>query len=335
MQRPETGRFLESLPCGRTELDRLWIVLSSVATVPSGQQRAMLRSILDALDSAKLIRLPKTKNCWDASALPHLPMWISRPALKAERQYAGAVIWAPELSFLASRKEPADSPWLGVDAWLKENRNVVLDRVPIRERSLEIFGDEKVLDGLMNSQPFKSGVITLDALSCYYVPEPPAWKRGPRGSESLPGLCVENSTTYDVLHKFNREAGLWGFVAYGRGNGFATVVEGILPIMEEFGHARIRYFGDADHEGLEIAARGAAKFTAAGKELELEARLYHLILQAGARSHSKSGGLLSPAAAELVEKAALFELPAIFLEKKRIAQEWAGLRKLREAFLAS
>lgn len=71
-----------------------------------------------------------------------------------------------------------------------------------------------------------------------------------------------------------------------------------------------------NHSLVEIAARGAAKFTAAGKELELESRLYHLILEVGTRSHSRSGGLLSPAATELVEKSALFELPAIFLEKR-------------------
>ncbi|MBE0503212.1 MAG: hypothetical protein IBX46_03700 [Desulfuromonadales bacterium] len=329
MQRPETVRFLEALPYGKTTLDRIWMILSQVATVPAGEQRTLLRSMLDAIKGAEFIDFPRMTNGWDKSALPHLPKWINRPRPRVTRQYADNVIWAPELSFLSARKELATSPWLQVDQWLKATRNTVQDLVPIRERSLEIFGDEKMLDGLVGAQAFKSSLITLDALSCYYVPEPAAWERGPLGSRDLPGVCIENSTTYDVLRKFNRETGIWGFVVYGRGNGFASVVEGIIPIMEEFGHTRILYFGDADHEGLEIAARGALKFSAAGKALELDARLYRLILDCGKPAWSKTGGVLSPGAADLIRRGGLHELPEMFLEYLRVSQEWAGYRRLK------
>ncbi|ABQ25218.1 DUF2220 family protein [Geotalea uraniireducens] len=329
MQRPETGRLLEALPYGKTMLDKIWMILSEVATVPPGEQRTLLRSMLDAIKDAEFIEFPRMTTSWDRSALPHLPKWINRPRTKVVRQYAEHVIWSPELSFLSSKKELADSPWLKIDKWLKETRNFIRDSVPVRERSLEIFGDEKMLDALIGAQAFKSSLITLDALSCYYVPEPAAWERGPLGSEKLPGVCIENSTTYDVVKRFNREAGIWGFVVYGRGNGFASVVEGILPIMEEFGHSRILYFGDADHEGLEIAARGARKFSAAGRELELEVRLYRLILECGKFAESKTGGVLSPGATDLIRKADLNELPGIFLQHLRVSQEWAGYRRLK------
>jgi hypothetical protein len=329
MQRPETGRLLEVLPYGKTTLDRIWLILSQVATVPPGEQRTLLRSMLDAIKDAEFIDFPRLTTGWDKSALPHLPKWINRPRPKVARQYAENVIWAPELSFLSAKKELANSPWLKVDQWLKETRNLVQDLVPIRERSLEIFGDEKMLDALVSAQAFKSSLITLDALSCYYVPEPAAWERGPVGSVNRLGVCIENSTTYDVVKRFNREAGIWGFVVYGRGNGFASVVEGILPIMEEFGHARILYFGDADHEGLEIAARGALKLRAAGKQLDLDARLYRLILEGGKTAWSKTGGALSPEATELIVKAGLNELPRILLKGLRVAQEWAGYRRLK------
>lgn len=329
MQRPETGRFLEILPYGKTRLDRIWMILSQVATVPPGEQRTLLRNMLDAVKNAEFIEFPKMTTGWDHSALPHLPKWINRPRPKVAREYAEHVIWSPELSFLSSKKWLADSPWLKVDEWLKKTRNVIQDFVPVRERSLEIFGDEKMLDVLVGAQAFKSSLITLDALSCYYVPEPAAWERGPLGSRDRPGVCIENSTTYHVLKRFNREAGIWGFVVYGRGNGFASVVEGILPIMEEFGHGRILYFGDADHEGLEIAARGALKFRAAGKELELDAPLYRLILECGRLAESKTSGVLSPGAMELIGKAGLNELPGICRRGLRVSQEWAGDRRLK------
>ena len=329
MQRPETGRLLEALPYGKTTLDQIWMILSQVATLPSGEQRTLLRGMLDAIKDAEFIEFPRMTTGWDRSALPHLPKWINRRRPRAVRAYAEHIIWSPQLSFLSSKKELADSPWLKVDEWLKKTRNLVRDSVPVRERSLEIFGDEKMLDALVGAQAFRSGLITLDAFSCYYVPEPPAWERGPLGSENRPGICLENSTTYDVVKRFNREAGIWGFVVYGRGNGFASIVEGILPIMEEFRHSRILYFGDADHEGLEIAARGALKFSAAGKNLELDARLYRLILEYGELAESKTSGLLSPGATDLIRKAGLNELPGILLKGLRVAQEWAGYRRLR------
>ena len=330
MRRPETARLLESLAYGKTPLERIWTVLSQVATVPAGEQRSFLRSLLDALKEAGCIDFPKMAAGWDASALPHLPKWINRPRAKAVREYAEDVIWSTELGFLSSRKEPAGSPWLMVDRWLKETRNETREPVPVRERSLEIFGDEKMLDLLVCAQAFKSSRITLAALSCYYVPEPAAWEPGPAVSRNLPGLCIENSTTYDVVKRFNREAGVWGFVVYGRGNGFASVVEGILPVMAEFGHDRLLYFGDADREGLEIAARGAAKFSEAGKDLVLDGRLYRLILSCGKAAESKTGGALSPGAAELLAKAGLHELPALFSRHLRVSQEWAGYRRLKE-----
>lgn len=329
MQRPETFRLLELLPYGRTTLNQIWLILSQVATVPPGEQRTSLCSMLDAIKDAEFIDFPRMTTGWDQSALPHLPKWIYRPRPKVARQYAEQVIWSPELGFLSAKKELANSPWLKVDEWLKKTRNVVRDSVPIRERSLEIFGDEKMLDAMVGVQAFRSKLITLGALSCYYVPEPAAWERGPLGSEHLPGLCMENSTTYDVVKRFNRAAGIWGFVVYGRGNGFASVVEGILPIMEEFGHERILYFGDADHEGIEIAARGALKFRAAGKELELDARMYRLILGCGKPAWSKTGGVLSPGAADLIRNADLPELPGLFSENLRISQEWAGYCRLK------
>ena len=330
MQRPESARLLELLPYGKTTLDRLWLLLSQVTTVPPGEQRILLRSLLDAIKGAEFIEFPKMTAGWDSGALPHLPKWVNRPRPKVVRLYAEQVIWSPELSFLSSKKELVNSPWLKVDKWLKETRNSDLDSVPVRERSLEIFGDEKMLDALLSAQAFRSSLITLKALSCYYVPEPVAWERGPLGSENLPGICIENSTTYDVIKRFNREAGVWGFVVYGRGNGFSSVVEGIYAIMEEFGHGLLLYFGDADHEGVEIAARGALKFRSVGKELHLDARLYRLILDQGKPAKSRTGGELSPGAAELVRKADLNELIAFFVRNIRFSQEWAGYRQLKQ-----
>ena len=44
--------------------------------------------------------------------------------------------------------------------------------IPIKERSLEIFGDEKRLDALRTTILFSEGRLTLEQLCCFAVAEP-------------------------------------------------------------------------------------------------------------------------------------------------------------------
>lgn len=326
--RPESQHFLVALEFGRTSLNELWRTLSKVMTTEPGRQRETLRLILDELYVASIIEYPKSQRLWDKSALPHLPEWVSRTPTRKAVEHANDIIWSPELSFLANTKKRSDSPWIAVDAWLKKNRGKQLNKKPLRERSLDIFGDEKALDALVATTAFKNGLITFDTLGCFYVPEPIPWVPGPIGSESKCGVCVENATTYDTLCRFNKEAGLWGFVAYGRGNNFVSMTDGVVQVLESYGHKRIMYFGDADHEGIEIAARGVKRLAEFGIRIELDSRLYTILIESGAEASAKSGGELSQEATALVMKAGLQPLIEVFRRHKRIAQEWVGLEAL-------
>jgi hypothetical protein len=302
-------------------------------TLEPGKQRETLRLILNELHDGSLIEYPKSQQLWDRSALPYLPEWVNRLRLKKERKFAGNLIWSPELSFLADKSVRSDSLWLAVDAWLKKTRGSEVTIKPLRERSLDIFDDEKTLDILVTKLPFKKRCITLETLGCFYVPEPIPWVPGPVGSESRHGLCVENTTTYDTLCRFNKEAGLWAFVAYGRGNGFASMADGIAVVTESYSHNRLMYFGDADLEGIEIAARGAKRFLELGITVELDHRLYNLLVKFGHVVSSKTGGKVSEDAARLLAGAELSSLSDMFMRYQRIAQEWAGMDALRITYL--
>ncbi len=330
--RPESQHFLTALEFGKTYLSELWQRLSLVMTLEPGKQRETLRLILDELHDGSLIEYPKSQQLWDRSALPHLPEWVNKSRSKKERKFAGSLIWSPELSFLADKSVRPDSLWLAVDAWLKKTRGSELTIKPLRERSLDIFDDEKTLDVLVTTLPFKNRCITLETLGCFYVPEPIPWLPGPVGSESRHGLCVENSTTYDTLCRFNKDAGLWAFVAYGRGNGFASMADGIAVVVESYSHNRLMYFGDADLEGIEIAARGAKRLLELGITVELDHRLYNLLDKFGHVVASKTGGEVSEGAARLLAGAELSSLSDMFMRYQRIAQEWAGLEALKITF---
>jgi hypothetical protein len=330
--RPESQHLFDVLEYGKTYLPELWKRLSSVMTLEPGTQRETLRLILDELRHDASIEYPKSKQLWDNSAFPHLPQWVNRPRSKIERTFAGGIIWSPELSFLADKSVRPDSPWLAVDSWLKKTRGNKITIKPLRERSLDIFGDEKLLDMMVTKSPFTSGCITLNTLGCYYVPEPIPWKPGPIGSENNLGLCVENSTTFDTLCRFNKNIGLWAFVAYGRGNGFASMADGIAFVVQSYSHKQLMYFGDADFEGIEITARGAKRLLEFGITVHLDHRLYNLLTMFGKVVPSKTGGKISDDAARLLLEADLSGLADIFMSYQRIAQEWAGMEALRKTF---
>jgi len=326
--RPESRRFLSALEYGRTSLQELWQTISTVMTIEPGKQRETLGLILDELRDNSSVEYPKSGHLWDRSALPHLPEWISRAKPENRPERADGIIWSPELSFLADKNVRSDSPWIAVDAWFKKTRGIQISKKPIRERSLDIFNDEKALDALAATVPFKTALITLDTVGCYYLPEPVPWLPGPVGSESNYGICVENATTYNTLCRFNRDAGLWGFVLYGRGNSFASMADGVMSAMESYGHNRLMYFGDADLEGIEIAARGAKRLLNSGVKVKLESRLYNLLIKYGKLAPSKTGGEVSKDAAKMLAEAELSGLSDIFKRYQRIAQEWVGMEAL-------
>lgn len=329
---PESQYFIEALGTGRTSLVKMWEVLYQVMTPPHGGQREALMTVLDELLENGLVEFPKSRKLWDKSALPHLPAWVNKLQPKKQATDVAGVIWSPELAFLAEQVIRQDSPWVKVDAWLKRCRGKEQTLKPIRERSLDIFGDEKALDSVVGLTPFKQGQINLGSLGCFYVPEPIPWKPGPSGSSSFSGLCVENATTFDTLCRFNSDAGYWSFVAYGRGNQFVSMTEGLVSVVKEYGHDRVQYFGDADHEGIEIAARGAKRLLEFGIAVKLDHRLYNLLIKIGHVMPSKTGGKVSEDAARLLAGAELSSLSDMFMNYQRIAQEWVGMEALCKAF---
>jgi hypothetical protein len=330
---PESQHFIDALATGRISLTEMWQVISNVMTLPHGGQREVLKTVLDELRENGLVEFPKSPQLWDKGALPYLPVWVNKLRPVKQVTDVSGVIWSPELAFLAEQVIRVDSPWVKIDAWFKKSRGRNLALKPVRERSLDIFGDEKALDRMTGLTPFKQGQINLGTLGCFYVPEPIPWKPGPSASRSFSGLCVENATTFDTLCRFNSEAGYWAYVAYGRGNNFVSMTDGLVSVVREYGHDRVQYFGDADLEGIEIAARGAKRLLEFGITVELDHRLYNLLFKFGRVVPSKTGGKVSEEAAKLLAGAELSSLSDIFMHYQRIAQEWAGMDALRITFI--
>lgn len=131
--------------------------------------------------------------------------------------------WVPELAFVASGRnripEPTFQRLILLNSWLARRPSrggPAPAAAPVRERSLEIFGDDKLLEWLLDGVLARSAPLR-GRLAVYSVPVPMVVERVPAavpaGGEvsgaRLPGtvvLVVENATTFDSVLRAAREA---------------------------------------------------------------------------------------------------------------------------------
>lgn len=235
--------------------------------------------------------------------------------------------WCPKLAFL--RDTRISIPFmelLQLDSFLKQNPTA-RDRVPIKERSLEIFLDEKRLDMLLNSALFRSERLNLERdLFCEIVGEPLSWKRGPIEAAQQPLIVVENAATWHSYCRWNRERKLFSAVLYGCGNRFVDGVRYIEDVFSELGGARpVFYFGDLDPQGLLIPQEASNRSRSLGlPSIEPHLWSYRKLLSLGAgREQPWEGEIVSSTLCDWLADCAE---PArrLFVARKRIAQEYVG-----------
>jgi diadenosine tetraphosphate (Ap4A) HIT family hydrolase len=183
-----------------------------------------------------------------------------RPASDEEARRIREFTWVPELEFLRETRSniPFDDLRL-LHEFLREGKG---DRpiVPVKERSLQIFGDEKRLDVLADSALFRDGRLTIAMLRCEFVAEPLAWKRGPAPASGRPVIVVENAATWHSYARWNEVTAQFAAVIYGGGNRFIDGVGFLAEIFRELGGPRdVFYFGDLDIAGLAIPQRAGRR----------------------------------------------------------------------------
>ncbi len=168
--------------------------------------------------------------------------------------------WQPALAFL--REARVGLPYEDLrrlDAFLASDGSAGV-RVPIKERSLQIFGDEKRLDMLADSVLFREGRLSLSQLGCEIVAEPLGWKRGPVAANTGAVIVLENAATWHSYDRWNRASPQFSAVVYGGGNRFVDAVGFLNEIFRELGGPRrVFYFGDLDSAGLRIARRASER----------------------------------------------------------------------------
>jgi len=244
-----------------------------------------------------------------------------------------SVDWASELAFLTSETvmvAPDDLLKLN-EFLLKQPRTQQI--IPIKERSLEIFGDEKRLDALVSTSLFRAGRLDWGKdLKCEIIGEPLGWKRGAVEAASKPIIVIENAATWHSYCRWNTERKLFGAVVYGCGNRFVDGIRYIGDIFDELGGSRstVLYFGDLDGRGLEIPQEATLYARSVGlPAIEPHLWSYRQLLTLGQGQEQSVDGetpsaILCDWLGELAEP-----VRRLFAANQRLPQEHVGWEYLR------
>ncbi len=289
------GRAKIALNAVQTCYRRLWPDESQSA---SGRQR--LRFLLERLEDQGSLECPKAPHLWRPGR-PPLPDHVRLRGMRADStavKQRDQESWLPEMAFAASlRNVQQIGAARAINAFLKQ-RPDLNPPIPLRERSLQIFGDEKRLDTLADARGYLlNGGVHLTDLGCFRVPQPIPFEAGPQGSAGRPLLVVENHHSYWSVKEWNARSRRYAAVAYGSGNAWSRASAAgeagsgsyLDFIVREVGAVEIRYFGDLDPPGVKIPYDINANREAAALSPVLpDVSLYTALLKQGIRRPLKS-----------------------------------------------
>lgn len=227
--------------------------------VQSPSLRGHLLTALRALEAHGVIVLPKRSADWDRNAdgvltLPHYVRRLS-PAAAAAVAAGGAdrepVYWLPPLARAAEVVRKDTRRRLHVlNAYLIANPDALRQTIPYREMALDVFNDEKALDGCVREGKL-FGLFPIESIGMC-DPEPPL-AREDFPFPGMPMLLVENHQTYWSLIRWNETAGQYASIVFGSGNMIRKSMQPILAAKKRSGASRIEYVGDLDPMGIIIA----------------------------------------------------------------------------------
>ena len=295
--------------------------------------RRLLLDALRGLESEGAIDLPRRG--WDSSGSPALPRTARLCNPPHVRGVPTPQAWLPALAFAADESHPIRRADLqAINAFLLSVRGENLTPVPTRERSLQIYGDEKRLDHLRNGKPhLYEGRISLEDLRCYPVAPPLPCETPLFLLSGRPILVLENYHSYDSFRRWNREAALYAAIAYGGGNAFRQGAGNLDDLIAASAADGAVYLGDLDPSGIAILIGVNQLRRAEGRPLiRPHCGLYRWLLAHGFRRplETPPTDRLVAGLGEAFPAGIATALIDLWMAGQRIPQESFGLQQLSE-----
>jgi hypothetical protein len=233
-----------------------WRALAKVFPhrTPGPAERRLLLDALRSIEARGSIRLPPERGKrWDRSMDPAVPSSVD-----IVRDQVGPSVF-PWRTF----------PWHPNLHWVVQCRNLSTQQVeflrrvhdgfvngmfqepaPLKYRSLQLTGDEKMLAALATTSLFEPSRLTLARLACLPDALPLAWEAVGDGGRML---IFENAGPFAVARRvlLEMKARPYDLIAYGGGRSVVAAL-GHLKTIERSVES-IHYVGDLDHAGLDIA----------------------------------------------------------------------------------
>lgn len=317
------GRRLAGWPRQRVTLVELegLVVSERPELNASVELGGRLAEVVDALVGAGAVRGASKRVTYRGA---HLPVSFLRPASPLPRRERPALRypWCADLAWAAGTDGPTFEQLLRLDRWLTANPNPL--PAPVKERSLEVWDDEKLLERLQRG-PLRGHPVPGLRL---VVVHPPLVVE--RISDAGGGLLVENATTWWSIvtagrhHVAGGSPTSLGWAAYGAGNQVGAAVPGLARLAP----TSLWYFGDLDARGLRFAVdAGRAAAEAGMPAVRPHAWLYETLLTVG-RPQARKRRWMWPDAGLAWLGPETGARVAAELTNTWLAQEWVGTRLL-------
>ena len=218
----------------------------------------LLMEALRAGDEQGILRLPSPRS-FERIGNPAMPMFITVivETISVLKPDWTTVSWMPERGVWMQLTESEKVTAKVINEWLIRRKGRFM-MVPLRERSLEMFGDEKYLDGRVRSNALFGGRLALSAIGARKVDLPLPYRQQP-GKPGRPVLVVENHHTFFSLGEWNDTAHRYAAVVYGAGSAITSTGTALDEVIREVDGDGAEYFGDLDPEGVSIPLRYNSK----------------------------------------------------------------------------
>lgn len=242
-------------------LSELWFALDTVyRDLPVGPERRLwLKAVLAELDLNGDIALPSARGKqWDDTSNIRLPTKVTLkpaepPDVSAEWK---SFPWHPQLQWILERRHICREH---VEILKRVHRCLGDDSFktsePLKYRSLQLTGNEKLLGRLSASRLFGPGRLSWELLGCQPEILPIAIERISDGPVLL---LFENAAPFMVARQVLKSCdassigGRLGCIGYGAGKQMVKSI-GYLSMLEPAIEA-VLYVGDLDAEGIQLAA---------------------------------------------------------------------------------
>ncbi|RQO69203.1 hypothetical protein DBR44_13150 [Aquitalea sp. FJL05] len=326
-------KALEAGPRKRVTLEEVrrafFTAHPEAVTVPG--RNALLLECLRALERAGALKLPAAGR-WEKVGNPPLPNWVQviRNETPATVVDYAAEPWVPELGFWPELK-PASLEAARVINDFLLRRRTTLTMVPIKERSLDIFGDEKRLDALRASggDSLFGGRLPLSALGAFVVPSPLPYRMA--DAVGKPVLLVENHNSFWSFSEWNQQEKHYAAVVYGSGKAFQGSGDALKQVLHEVGGSGAQYLGDLDPAGVRIPLEFNRTRVCSGFTVTPAFELYRWLLKNGRRralAERQAG--LSKLADDWLGAELGADLTALWKAGQWIPQESLGFEQLTQ-----